>query len=86
MTLFAIPNENEGCRLGITVTRKSGRAVRRNRIKRVFREIFRRNQARMPENIDLVVNAHPGIHERTLPEIEREFLLSVERLSRRLRP
>lgn len=35
-------------RLGITVTRKVGNAVRRNRIKRVVREVFRRNRQAFP--------------------------------------
>ena len=85
MTLFAAPNKEEGCRLGITVTRKVGGAVRRNRVKRMFREMFRRRLDRMPDNVDLVVNAHVGIHERSFEQIEREFLRNVDRLVRRLR-
>jgi ribonuclease P protein component len=41
-------------RLGITVTRKIGNAVARNRIKRLVREVFRRNRSRLPEGLDLV--------------------------------
>ena len=35
-------------RLGVTVTRKVGNAVQRNRIKRVVREVFRRNRDLFP--------------------------------------
>lgn len=41
-------------RLGITVTRKIGNAVVRNRIKRLVREVFRQNRTRLPEGLDLV--------------------------------
>lgn len=42
--VFVLPREDDGAaRLGITVTRKVGKAVRRNRIKRLVREWFRRS-------------------------------------------
>jgi ribonuclease P protein component len=44
-------------RLGVTVTRKVGRAVLRNRLKRVAREFFRLNQAAMPQGLDLLLIA-----------------------------
>ena len=42
-------------RLGMAVTRKTGPAVQRNRIKRVLREFFRLHQAQLPSGVDLVV-------------------------------
>lgn len=53
-------------RLGITVTRRVGKAVRRNRIKRLVREWFRRAQERLRRDwqaYDLVV-----IAKREIPE------------------
>lgn len=41
-------------RLGITVTRKVGNAVVRNRIKRLVREAFRRNHLRFAPGLDVV--------------------------------
>lgn len=41
-----LPGRSERSRLGITVTRKVGGAVKRNRIKRLVREFFRRNDFR----------------------------------------
>jgi ribonuclease P protein component len=42
-------------RLGVTVTRKFGNAVARNRAKRVVREAFRRSPGLLPDGIDMVV-------------------------------
>ncbi|MFO7564373.1 MAG: ribonuclease P protein component [Enhygromyxa sp.] len=41
-------------RLGITVTRKVGNAVTRNRIKRLLREVFRQNRQGLQAGLDLV--------------------------------
>ena len=48
------PNHSQRTRLGITVTKKVGNAVKRNRIKRVVREVFRQNRTLFPEAHDVV--------------------------------
>jgi ribonuclease P protein component len=47
-------------RIGITVTRKIGNAVVRNRIKRQVREFFRVHKQRIETGRDLVVIAQRG--------------------------
>ena len=42
-------------RLGITVRKKIGNAVIRNRCKRLVREVFRRNKQVFPQGADVVV-------------------------------
>jgi ribonuclease P protein component len=47
-------------RLGITVSRKVGGAVLRNKVKRWVRESCRRMQAELPTGVDLVIVARPS--------------------------
>lgn len=56
----------------MTVTRRIGGAVARNRAKRLFREWFRRAKPDLPA-LDLVLNARAGIHRLKLPELSREL-------------
>ncbi len=53
--LFVCKQENHGWRVGFTVTRKMGNAVRRNSIKRLLREFFRLHGHKLPQGIDIVV-------------------------------
>jgi ribonuclease P protein component len=82
--LFGLPNTHGECRLGITVTRKIGSAVRRNRIKRVLRDIFRRNRSELSPPLDVVVNARPPIVDAESAALEGEFLKTFSRLARRV--
>ena len=54
--LYVLPNNTQENRLGLTVTKKVGISVQRNRIKRVIREVFRSIKGMTPGN-DLVVVA-----------------------------
>ena len=56
IVLYAIRNEN-GSRLGVTVTKRVGNAVVRNRIKRYCREYFRRRSQRFGSPMDINIIA-----------------------------
>jgi ribonuclease P protein component len=62
-----------GPRLGLSVSRKVGGAVERNRVKRLLREAFALESSRLPAGMDVVVVARPEARELA----EREGLEGV---------
>jgi len=60
-------------RLGVTVSRRVGSAVVRNRVKRGIREWFRRSQALLEARGDLVVIARQGAARLGMREISQEL-------------
>jgi ribonuclease P protein component len=53
------PTDDEGPRLGLSVSRRVGGAVERTRVKRVLREAFWQEADRLPADSDYVVVARP---------------------------
>lgn len=72
------PADGEGARLGLAVSRRvSTRAVRRNRIKRIARESFRRRRAKLPP-VDILLIARETADAQT-SEVLRADLEAIWR-------
>jgi ribonuclease P protein component len=84
--LFGLKGATPRSRLGITATKKFGHAVARNRIKRVVREIFRKNRVTTSPPVDVVVNVKMSAREQSFDRLEADLTSRLRELGRRLGP
>ena len=82
IVLYA-PGQCDRSRLGITVTRKVGKAVRRNRIKRLIREYFRLNRHLLSGYWDIIVIAKKEAADLSSDKIFDSLCDVFERISNR---
>lgn len=69
-----------GARLGISVSRKVGNAVSRNRIKRWIREYFRVHREKLAAGADCSVIVKPGAALLDHAAIDQQFREALQRL------
>jgi len=79
LLVYALKNELDHPRLGLSVSRKTGGAVRRVRMKRRLRECFRRLKNEFDGGFDYIVVVRP--HDDSGPqEYERHLRTAMKRL------
>ena len=83
-TLLLNPNDTGHPRLGIVASRKLGDAVRRNRAKRVIREVFRRTDAHASAPVDLVVIPRRELLTAAFSDVEADLTGALRRGASRL--
>ena len=72
-TIIVHKHDTGSRKMGITVSKKVGNAVRRNRIKRLLREFFRLHKLRLPESQDIVIVGKKGIPRLTYQQVCAEL-------------
>ena len=78
--------DDQASRVGFTVTKRIGNAVKRNLIKRRLREIVRENAGLLANSrIDYVVIARQGVEMRGFEDLAKDFKLALKRVHGKLR-
>jgi ribonuclease P protein component len=87
LIVYVCENQLPYLRLGLSVSRKFGGAVERNRLRRLYREAFRLTRHEMPVGLDLVLiprkPAAPELEvlKQTLPRLVRQLARRLEKES-----
>ena len=80
MAIYCRKNRRSESRLGLTTGVKLGCAVRRNRVRRRLREIYRTNEYRLAPGWDIVIVARVKSVYARYGEMEHSFLSLVRKL------
>lgn len=80
--LYYLPNDSGRPRLGITASKRMGNAVLRNRLKRIFREVFRNCPVTGIPGLDIIVNTKKSATTASFQSLDAEFRSSVRMIER----
>ena len=83
LIVYGAPNGLGHARVGLSVSRKIGGAVYRNRLRRLYREAFRLSRAELPSNLDLIVLPRSKV-EPTLAQVRDSLRYLCGNVAKRL--
>ena len=85
LTIYWRPTDARSSRIGLSVGRRVGDAVRRNRCKRVLREVFRMHGDAIPAKVDLVFIPRPIADAFQTKAMRSSFLHLMDQLGKALK-
>lgn len=78
--LYSLPRpKQEDFRFGLSVSKKLGKAVKRNKLRRRLKEIARHHADHLPKGHDFILIARRPAAEMTYQELEKSFLHVLKR-------
>ena len=80
LVLYARKNRTEGNRVGVTVSKKLGKAHIRNRVRRRIREVYRLNEELFQPGWDIVVVARTKAIDAGFQDLTKAYLALARKL------
>jgi ribonuclease P protein component len=83
--VFAAPNVLPYSRIGITATKKLGKAAVRNRLKRWTREVYRRQRDPLSldrHSLDVIVNVKPNAAEARFEDFREDLQRALQKVAK----
>ena len=74
LIIYILENKYEYNRIGFTVSKKVGKSVIRNRVKRILRESYRLNEEKILQGYDIIIVARNTASKASYKEIESAML------------
>jgi ribonuclease P protein component len=81
ITLYTLQNYIDKNRLGITVSKKVGKSVKRNRIRRLVRENYRLYEDQIKKSFDIVFVVRSSVDMPGFFEIKKEMKYLLRKLN-----
>lgn len=72
-------DQGEEKRFGFTISKKIGKAVVRNRIRRILKEVCRLNEGKLSGSFDMILVARTPVVDKSYQQIESSFLCLAQR-------
>ena len=79
MVLYLVSSKTKNIKVGLAVTKKVGKAVVRNRVRRQLREIIKKQVPSLKQNYNLIVVARDNITSASFENLTNEFLKLIKK-------
>lgn len=79
MVLYVVSSKTKNIKVGLAVTKKIGKAVVRNRVRRQLREIIKKQVPNLKQNYNIIVVARENITSTSFETLTNEFLKLIKK-------
>ena len=79
LVMYVLENHQDENLLGISVSKKVGNSVKRNRAKRLMKESYRAISPSLPSGYDFIIIARNTICGKKCAEVERSLISAFKR-------